>query len=133
MKQNPPTEEQLKELKNKVLIFYPESSDSPIIDYLINKSWLDILIYCHLEDMPWPLHDTVVEMVLENLATYRWLDNKEDIEDGRIKELSEGDVTIKRLTDEEALKLNASTYNSVVPYYYKLNSYRRIQSGRGWS
>lgn len=133
MKQNPPTEEQLKELRNKVLIFYPESSDSPIIDYLINKSWLDILIYCHLEDMPWPLHDTVVEMVLENLATYRWLDNKEDIEDGRIKELSEGDVTIKRLTDEEALKLNASTYNSVVPYQYKLNSFRRIQSGRGWS
>ena len=124
----PPTPSELKKLRNNLLLFYPqEDNQSPTIDYLIQKVWDDVLIYCHLEEMPEDLHGTIEQMVLENLQTFRWLDNKEDIEDGNIKEISEGDVTIKKVTDGEAMKMKASLSGGLIPYYYKLNSYRVVK------
>lgn len=126
---NPPSNERLNQIKNNLLIFYPDvEEDNAIINYLIKKTWDDVLIYCHLTDMPEDLDGTVEDMVMTNLQTYRWLDKQEDIEDGRIKEITEGDVTVKKLTDEEALKISASLKGQEVPYLYKLNSYRRNKS-----
>lgn len=124
----PPTQEKLKRLKSNIRLFYPNAQGSDeLLNYLIVKIWEDVLIYIHCDEMPEDLEATVEEMVLDNLQTYRWLDSATEIEDGRIKEISEGDVTIKRLTDEEALKIKASLKGGTISFKYKLNSYRRFK------
>lgn len=124
----PPTQEKLEKLKSNIRLFYPNAQGSDeLLNYLIVKIWEDVLIYIHCDEMPGDLEATVEEMVLDNLQTYRWLDSATEIEDGRIKEISEGDVTIKRLTDEEALKIKASLKGGTISFKYKLNSYRRFK------
>lgn len=122
-----PSQEKLNELRDRLGLLLPRVEDNPLlVDFLLKKVWEDILIYCHIEDLPEELENTLIEMVFSNLTTYRWLDTQEDIEDGRIKEISEGDLTIKKLTTEEASKINASVKGISIPYQYKLNSFRRV-------
>lgn len=126
---NPPTNEQLNVVRSNLLNFYPEVEEGDaILNHLIMKVWDDVLIYCHLIDMPEDLLGTVEDMVLDNLLTYRWFDKREDIDNGRIKEITEGDVSIKKLTDDEARRINASLKGKEVSYLYKLNAYRRNKS-----
>lgn len=127
-----PTPEKLNEIKSSLAVLLPRAGDAKndaLVEFVIKKVWDDILIYCHLVDFPDALTNTLVEMVFSNMTTYRWLDTQQEVEDGRIKEISEGDVSIKRLTSEEAQKISNTTKGMSIDYYYKLNSYRRLQ---GW-
>lgn len=122
-------EKVLQRLKSLNSIKEDDVTYDHILETIIEFAYDSIIIYCHLEydEFPPMLYTTLIFMCYDYLRRGGWLKSEDDIEDGKIKSIREGDVTVQMATDMEIQAFLQSDSSVMSSYYYKLNSFRRFQ------
>lgn len=96
--------------------------------FAIETAVVDILNYCNLDILEWPLglDNTAVLMALDNYNQANVSINLDSKDGGEVKSLSEGDFSITTETKAEAYKAMAAAPSMANNYKAKLNRYRKL-------
>lgn len=102
---------------------------SPVIDFAIETAIHDILSYCHIEveEFPQALDNTAVLIAIDLLNEGGFLLSDEQLSDGSVKSLTEGDFSISRQTEAERMQMMLNSQSFARKYARFLNAYRKIK------
>lgn len=104
----------------------------PLAEFAIESVFDEVINYCNFNDhneVPDQLLNTMSLMAIDYLNSISSTAGKSDqeIEDGSIKSVKEGDVTVTRLSLAEQLKIIASIPSPIGNYKRNLNGFRRLK------
>lgn len=124
----------LNDLKAELLIRLKElkvvedNSLDGLFLFAIETAVVDILNYCNLDILEWPLglDNTAVLMALDNYNQANVSINLDSKDGGEVKSLSEGDFSITTETKAEVYKAMAAAPSMAKNYKAKLNRYRKL-------
>ncbi|WP_368259533.1 hypothetical protein [Enterococcus sp. 2201sp1_2201st1_C11_2201SCRN_220225] len=98
-----------------------------VLKFSLETEILDVLNYCNLEDLPWQLENTVVMMTKDLLEATQLLLSADEVSEGQVKSITEGDFAITKATSAEmmAAMVNVSSFSQ--NYEDRLNSFRKFR------
>lgn len=111
--------------------FYTEltEDDEPRIQFVIDTVIDEVVIYCNFEDeneIPDQLLTTMSHMALDLINQSSIFKTADQIEDGDVKSIRQGDTTVTRVTSAERLNMLNSVKMIGKNYNAKLNRCRRL-------
>ncbi|MBP3037981.1 hypothetical protein J9303_00470 [Bacillaceae bacterium Marseille-Q3522] len=97
-----------------------------VLDFALQQAIDDVLIYCHIEEIPAVFESTLLSMSLDILNEGGFLLSDEQAADGRVKAIKEGDTQVTMMTEAEIYQAIASMPSFAKRYKSKLNVYRKL-------
>lgn len=117
----------LPKLKQLLKIPSDQSDLDEVLKFALETEIIDVLNYCNLEDFPWQLENTVIMMAKDLLGATQLLLSADEVSEGQVKSITEGDFAITKATSAEmmAAMVNVSSFSQ--NYEDRLNSFRKFR------
>ncbi|MFS1193757.1 hypothetical protein [Enterococcus lactis] len=117
----------LPKLKQLLKIPSDDTKTDEILNFALETEIFDALNYCNLQELPLELENTVVMMARDLLESTQLLLSTEEMNEGRIKSITEGDFTITKSTSGELIAAMMKSPSFSQNYEDRLNSFRKFR------
>lgn len=117
----------LPKLKQQLKIPSDQSDLDEVLKFALETEIMDVLNYCNLVDLPWQLENTVIMMTKDLIETTQLLLSADEVSEGQVKSITEGDFAITKATSAEMMTAMVNVPSFSQNYEDRLNSFRKFR------